>query len=318
MIALTYVALVSASFSFSGGPTHEFVKQLGQSLQEGIVCASNPSLIAPLKAEEEDRSSLLKTIASKLRQEALPGTPTIFALSTVPDGFLSEASEWRIDWEPAIQFDGSKVLVREQNRYRLVPDSKNHLKLGYLEALRFSKPLKIHWFARLVSVTEQTEPMDEKTLLRALAWAACGKLVDMSDSFEIQLDPERFRRFYSGWALQVANRCRDLSRHTYAEHLQWLMTAYAVAACSDDEIKKMMKSPDGWLFKAVIPGATLDRAMRLYIAEMLRSSTPEGKPTPIQTLFQRVDRRIPAKVWLKPKVPASVFFRYPDGGALSF
>lgn len=124
--------------------------------------------------------------------------------------------------------------------------------LGQLEELKFSKPVKAHWFLKSARIVTRAIRTEEKEFLGMVSKAVGGKLVETTDSYSIELDPDELRE--RGAFTYQATAQMAKGNFSIAESL---FSTEALTSLSDDQIYKLYEKPGSQLILTVKNGSRL-------------------------------------------------------------
>jgi hypothetical protein len=118
--------------------------------------------------------------------------------------------------------------------------------LGQLEQVKFSKPVKTHWFLKSARIATRAIRTDEKVFLGMVSKAVGGKLVETTGNYSIELDPDQVRQRGSFTYQAFAQKSQD--NFSIADSL---FSSEALASLTDEQIYKLYEKPESQLILTV-------------------------------------------------------------------
>lgn len=144
-------------------------------------------------------------------------------------------------------------------------------KLGYglfplkdLARLKFSKPLRVHWFLQDYRVAFAFKTCDEKIFLTGLAKASCGNFVISKSGYEIVADSEAFRRQWIGLLeRQKAETPIELRKERFQMSIEQLQQL------SKKQLDRILEKPGGWVHYVVEEKSPLFGRVAKFVSSYL-------------------------------------------------
>ena len=238
---------------FTGGDSGSLCRQLAEATRLPVSCLvydDKPIKPFTLKWQEaKDLRRLMKTVG-KHQLENADDSLAIYR-GGLPSIIIASDEQYLSTVKPFLAPDG----VGANGRFTLTTSPKTALRLGSLNRMNFSKPIKIHWLYQRLGVAVSAKDATESQLLSSIARAIGAKFQNLPNEFRFDFDPDSYRaRFLQSYANPVPVGYPQFEWGQRYSEAQSNLCVEAIKAISNKQLQQAFEKSNG--------SVTLDVPMR--------------------------------------------------------
>ncbi len=274
--------LLLSTFNFGGGSPQALAAALAKEARTtAVVYTSSSADIQPQNIQYEASRDLVDGISSALGYRSYDNADLVFFSQTYPRNLVLSNSFFTAAIPPV-----AGTLTVRDGRVTTSADGATIL-LSQLEAMKFTKPVTVHWFVKKLAVSVACTNEREGVFLKLVAGACGADFYESPAGYKLDFSPSQYRMRAGATFSEVgANDEFPMRRETLA------FTLAAFSLMTDEELATAFKSTTASVSVAIkradsVYQLSIDRLNRLHQREI------EGSPDA---------RNTQAYDWVKAKV----------------
>lgn len=173
---------------FPGGTANDLCAHLAAETKQNIVVVKTTSTkVGAFDYDPADLDSISRGLRSKVKLELTPGVNVIGNDGRIP------MSRLRVNTRDPYEAPKWVLPKIEANTITFATQSNESVDPAKLDEVKFSKPVKVHWFYDQVPVSINVKQMPEREFLTYLAKGIGARFLETPKEFRIDFEPSAMR-----------------------------------------------------------------------------------------------------------------------------
>jgi len=136
--------------------------------------------------------------------------------------------------------------------------------VGELAGIKFSKPLRVHWFLQAYRVAFAFDHCAERRFLRGVALATCGRIIESKNEYYMDCDPTIFRAQWIGQLLIDKEQERVSFRK---DRIQ--MSIDILNSLTNDQVRTLLEKQNNWVHGDVSSSSQTYKSVQKFTEKYL-------------------------------------------------